>query len=394
MAKRRTSGEGPRRREEPPRPEAPPRAAPDSLGGESFLGGETSYSLDERVRTIALVVIAVVVGGAALHWLASVLVAFALASFLAIALSPMVEGLASRTHLSRPFAVAATMALGALVLVLLGLVVALSVGQLQAELPRYEDNLIALLQRAVDSWPGLPALFGAEPGADAGAILELVLEGVIETTQRATSMVLGVVGALSSQGFSVLIFLMFLLLEHSRERGGLADLLDTRVKRYVAVKVFSSAATGLLVGVTLALLGIDAALVFGLLTFLLNFIPTLGSVVAVLLPLPLVLAGDHGIGVMVAALLVPTAIQFGIGQIWENKKLGDEFDLRASVVLLSLVVFGKLFGLVGMVMAVPITAVVKALLADWPMTAGFARALGGASNMDEAPEHTRGRDLA
>ncbi|MEZ6017336.1 MAG: hypothetical protein R3F49_19640 [Planctomycetota bacterium] len=79
---------------------------------------------------------------------------------------------------------------------------------------------------------------------------------------------------------------------------------------------------------------------------------------------------------MVLAFALPAAIQFAIGQVWENKKLGDEFDLRASIVLLALVVWGQLFGLVGMVLSTPITAVLRSIMVGWPLTAPIASAMG------------------
>ena len=81
--------------------------------------------IDEQVRTVALVVLAVIATGAALHWLSPVLVPFALALFLSIALAPMIDGLARRWHLSRTLAVVVAMLLGGVVLLALGGIVGL-----------------------------------------------------------------------------------------------------------------------------------------------------------------------------------------------------------------------------------------------------------------------------
>ncbi len=323
---------------------------------------------DEQVRTVALIVLAVIATGAALHWLSPVLVPFALALFLSIALAPLIDGLARRWRLSRTLAVVVAMLLGGVVLLALGGIVALSVREFSASSAMYAQNLEALGMRLMD-----PS--GTYFGRDLGQLVDGALESLTGTFQVASAGLLGGLGSILSNGFSVFIFLMFLLLEQRRPEGGLARLLDARVQGYVAIKVLTSGVTGALVGAALALLGIDGALLFGLLTFLLNFIPTLGSIIAVLLPLPIVLAGGHSVTVMVLALMIPTAIQFVIGQVWENKKLGDEFDLRASVVLLALVIFGQIFGLVGMVLSTPITAVLRSILADWPLTAPLAAAM-------------------
>ncbi|MEZ6017335.1 MAG: AI-2E family transporter [Planctomycetota bacterium] len=239
---------------------------------------------DDRVRTAALVVIAVIATGAALHWLAAALVPFALALFLSIALSPVVDALARRWRLSRTGAVLVAMALGGVLVVALGAIVAVTATQITSSADSYAQNLEALGAR----------FMGAD-GTRFGRNLEELIDGALVSIKGAFSalssgLLGGLLGLLSS-GFSVFIFLMFLLLEPRRPEGGLAGLLDARVRGYVAVKMLTSSVTGVLVGGVLAVLGIDGALLFGLLTFLLNFIPTIGSIVAVLLPLPIVLAG-------------------------------------------------------------------------------------------------------
>ena len=123
----------------------------------------------------------------------------------------------------------------------------------------------------------------------------------------------------------------------------------------------------------------------GLLTFLLNFIPTIGSIVAVALPIPLLFATDASVTTIVLALALPSVIQFVVGQIWENKLLGDAFDLRASVVLLALVFWGKVWGVIGMLLATPITAVLKTLMGEWEMTRGLAGAMGQARRAGPSP---------
>jgi len=325
--------------------------------------------LDDQIRTIALVVLAVIATGAALRWLAPALVPFALALFLSIALAPLVDALARRWRLSRTLAVVAAMLLGSALVLALGAIVAVSVRQFSASSGVYAENLETLGAR-------LMGPTGTRFGQDLSQLVDGALASLSETFRTASTELLSALAGLLSSGLSVFIFLMFLLVEQRRPEGGLARLLDARVQGYVAIKVLTSSVTGALVGVTLAALGIDGALLFGLLTFLLNFIPTIGSIIAVLLPLPIVIAGGHSLTVMALALLLPTAIQFVIGQVWENKKLGDEFDLRASVVLLALVIWGQIFGLVGMFLSTPITAVLRAVLADWPLTAPLAAAMG------------------
>jgi AI-2 transport protein TqsA len=162
---------------------------------------------------------------------------------------------------------------------------------------------------------------------------------------------------------------------------------------YLRVKVLASALTGSLVYVILRVIGIDLALVFGLASFFLNFIPNIGSVVAVLLPVPIILlAGSDTVegGVVVKegvtmtgrvlAFGLPVVVQFLVGNVLEPKWMGTSLDLNPIVILLSLIFWGMLWGPIGMLLSVPITWILKALLERFSYTEPLARLLA-----DKAP---------
>lgn len=195
--------------------------------------------------------------------------------------------------------------------------------------------------------------------------------------------------ALLSQGLLVLIFVLFMLLgaaARPRPTSGLWAEVEWRVRRYVAIKVAVSAITGLLVGIVLALLGVDLALSFGLLTFLLNFIPNIGSVVATLLPLPIVLlAPDASPVVIVLAIAIPGTIQFVIGNIIEPRVMGESLDLHPITVLAALILWGMIWGMVGMFIAAPLTAVAKILFEKLDATRPIAAILAGRFDWADEP---------
>lgn len=339
---------------------------------------------ERRVRTICLVVLTAIASGAALYALQDVMVPFALASFLAIAFAPLVDGLAERTRLSRPIAVGVAMLLGALLLAILGGVVASSIR---------EFNASAFSEAASpDSEATITELVLDRLGVPEGSDLRATVGDAAGRIEGALPALVGLLGTFLGQGVTVLIFLMFLLIEQGRPAqrvgsgggsGGAPRLGDTvrdRVKRYISVKVMTSLVTGFGVGGTLWAIGAPMPLLLGLLTFLLNFVPTIGSIIAVALPVPLLLADGAGVGTIALAIAIPSAIQFAVGQVWENKLLGDAFDLRASVVLLALVFWGKVWGIIGMLLATPMTAVLKTLMEDWDITRPLARAMGQATH--------------
>jgi len=348
-----------------PSPAAPRSASPEAP------------STERRIQTVCLLILASIAVGATLQALRDVMIPFALALFLALALSPVVDQLAARTRLSRAVSVALTMLLGALLLVIVGGVVASSLKEFEA---------IGKLSSADQAEGGLGALLETVGLADYADRIEETLRGLLP--QLAS-----VLGVLLSQGVTVLIFLMFLLLEQGRpaRSGGhraaapgegeesMQSTVRDGVQQYISVKMVTSAVTGIAVGSILMALKVPAAVLFGVLTFMLNFIPTIGSVVAVALPVPVLLAGGASLGTLGLAVALPGAVQFAVGQIWENKLLGDRFDLRASVVLLGLVFWGHIWGIVGMILATPITAVLKTLMRGSELTRPVAALMGQSS---------------
>ena len=154
--------------------------------------------------------------------------------------------------------------------------------------------------------------------------------------------------------------------------------IEMRTKRYILTMVFTSSLTGFLVGLTLYFLGVPFAMMFGFLTFLMNFIPSIGSIIATLLPVPVVLLDPKLTPVgMILAVAVPGAIQFTIGNIVQPKIMGRSLDLHPITVLMSLVLFGLIWGIIGMFLATPIAAVLKFLCERFEYTRPVANVLAG-----------------
>jgi predicted PurR-regulated permease PerM len=134
-----------------------------------------------------------------------------------------------------------------------------------------------------------------------------------------------------------------------------------QVQRYLGLKTLTSLATGLLISLWTSLLGLDFAVVWGLLAFLLNYIPNIGSIVAAI---PAVLLGlvQGGIGYALLVALGYIVVNVGIGNFTEPWLMGRTLGLSTLVVFLSLVFWGWMWGSVGMLLSVPLTMIVKILL--------------------------------
>jgi AI-2 transport protein TqsA len=328
-----------------------------------------SASLEQRVQTVCLLVLATVAGAAALWWLRPALLPFVLAVFIAFGLQPLVQVGVARLRLPRGLAVFATGLLALVLLWLVGGLLSTSVAQLAANAPTYQAQIARLIESA------------AGPLAELGIEVPDGLRGAGISGKAIGSILLGATNAvveLASQSLLVTVFVIFLLIGGSDPLTGVWREIELRVQRYLITKAMLSAATGLLVGLTLSLLGVPLALVFGLFAFLLNFIPSIGSVISTLLPIPVVLVSPEiSTTVAVLAIAIPGAIQFAVGSALEPFIMGDSLDLHPIAILIALIFWGMLWGIVGMLLAAPITAVMKILFERLEMTRPLGDLLAG-----------------
>jgi predicted PurR-regulated permease PerM len=180
----------------------------------------------------------------------------------------------------------------------------------------------------------------------------------------------GLASTLSNM-FLIILTMVFILLEATSfpiklraafgERGEdplhLAQV-TAQVQRYLAVKTAVSAVTGIAIAIWTAVLGLDFALVWGLLAFLLNYIPSIGSIIAAV-PAVLLALVQHGPGTAVVVGIGYLVVNTVLGNIVEPNLMGRAVGLSTLVVFLSLVFWGWVWGPVGMLLSVPLTMIIK-----------------------------------
>lgn len=182
-----------------------------------------------------------------------------------------------------------------------------------------------------------------------------------------------------SYAFLVCIFLFFFLIGSGRTKitNDVLKEIQNKISAYLYIHIIMSLVTGFCVWVVYVSCGLDLAIMFAALTVLLNFIPNIGSVVSVLLPLPIAYL-QFGWGVkFVLILALPSIIQFVLGSLIEPKILGEGVDLHPITVIASLIVWGLVWGLPGAFLAVPMTAALRIILARLEPTRPFAELLSG-----------------
>lgn len=312
--------------------------------------------MEHRVQTSCLLILTAIGVAAALHWLRPVMIPFVLAVFISLGLQPLIALQMRRLRLPRSLALLSTLALGVFLLVLLASLVSASVSQLSQNADLYAEQMRKLVQRIVEQLPAF-MLGDMRPDEALRSLTSVPVKSVGGLLVGTTNAIVEVL----SRSLLVLVFVAFLLIGGSSvEATGVWREAEVRVQRFLATKALISAATGLLVGLVLSLLGVELALVFGLFAFLLNFIPSIGSVLATLLPLPVVLFSPSiSTTVAVLAILIPGCIQLLIGNVLEPRIMGSELDLHPVTIVLTLILWGMIWGIVGMFLATPITAVMK-----------------------------------
>ena len=153
------------------------------------------------------------------------------------------------------------------------------------------------------------------------------------------------------------------------------------MQRYLATKTVISLFTGIFVGVPLALMRIEFALLWGLLAFLLNYIPNLGSAFASVPPVLLTLVED-GIGWALGVALVFIVVNAVFGNVVEPYLMGRRLGLSTLVVFLSLVFWGWVWGPIGMLLSVPLTMIIKIMLENTEDLRWIAVLLSGQPTAD------------
>ena len=210
--------------------------------------------------------------------------------------------------------------------------------------------------------------------------------------------------ALSSKFVLTLVFLMFMLLE--------APYLDDKIDRafsgnsaikikkimtsvtdqissYLGTLFLISLATGACAWLALVLLGVELAAGWGVLTFLLNFIPTVGSIIATIPPvLMAALQFSPGYVKPIMVLIALTAIQNTIGTVITPKVVGDRLGLSPVVILLSLLLWGTIWGIPGALLSVPIASIIKIVCENFPSLSPIS-VIMGSGQKPKAPEPPR-----
>lgn len=321
----------------------------------------TTPAPDKAGLHILLKMASLVIILAGIHAAADILVQLLLALFFAIVLNPLVTWLIRR-GIRRPLAITLVVFVMLCVLTALFGVLAASSSEFVAMLPKYNKELTHKILALQDALPFLHMHMSPE------RMLQRMDSEKIMTF--ATALMTQLSGAMASIVLLVMtvVFMLFevrhvpykmrfALANPQIHIAGLHRALKG-VSHYLALKTFVSLLTGLVVWVGLVLMGVQFALMWGVLAFLLNYIPNIGSVISAIPPMiqALLFNGWYEC-LLVGGLFL--AVHMVLGNILEPRLMGKRLGMSTLVVFLSLLVWGWLLGPVGMLLSVPLTSVCK-----------------------------------
>jgi AI-2 transport protein TqsA len=338
-----------------------------------------------RSSRILLVLASLIVVAAGIKAAEDIVVPFLLAVFLATIAATPVYWMQQR-RVPAAIAIVVVMAGFVTVLLALGALVAQSVGEFTARIPFYQSRLTDIVLQVTGWIEGLD--FGIEISTDL-----LLTQFDPGTALAVAGNVLRGLGNTLSNGFLILLTMLFILAEAASFPRKLRAVLPnpdrdlpyfakfaTDMNRYIAIKTTLSAATGVAVWLSLVVIGVDFPVLWGLLAFLLNYIPNIGSIIAAV---PAVLLALVQLDFLAAAMttLCYVVINMLFGNIIEPRLMGRGLGLSTLVVFLSLILWGWLLGPVGMLLSVPLTMTAKLALEASPSGAWLAHLLDEADSV-------------
>ena len=307
------------------------------------------------------------------------LVPFLLAVFLAmISVRPMLW--LQRHKVPSFLAVLMIVVVMMLVLGLVGTILGTSIAEFTAALPGYQARLNVIIEQTLQ----LAARF-VEDGRAIENLSDLIDPG---WAMGLAANLLNALRDVLTNAFLIIFTMVFILLEasgfgtkiHAAFGRRSETFLQARrflqnLGRYLGIKTLVSIATGATAALGTSLIGLDFPLLWGMFAFLLNYVPTIGSIIAAV-PAVLLALVQLGFGEAAATALVFLGINVVFGTIIEPRLMGHGVGISPLVVFLSLIFWGWVFGPVGMLLSVPLTMTLKMALESDPGTRWLAILIG------------------
>lgn len=301
----------------------------------------------------------------------NILVPMLLAVFISIICSYPLNKLRLR-GISKSMSIVIIVACGLIITFLLTLILGNSIGDFSDSMPLYQTKLEELLTRIGTKLE----IFGIDfdhtqwrqyfdPGVALG-FAESLLKGLRSALTNAFLIGLTV----------IFILLEIPVIDEEKMVKNLTSpsnfqIIIQKIQHYFGIKTMTSLVTGIAITIWLLIIGVDYPVLWGLVAFLLNFVPSIGSIIAAI-PAVLLALLINGASIAVLTIAGYLAVNITIGNVVEPRVMGQGLGLRMLVVFVSLVFWGWVLGPIGMLLAVPLTMTLKIMLKSYEQTRPFA----------------------
>ena len=340
-----------------------------------------SFSQASRIMITSAAVVIIIAG---LKEAASFIVPFLMSVFIAVISFPLMWNLQQR-GLPKGLALMAVVLVVVLAGGMLAWLIGTSLTDFSRMLPEYQRKI-------AEEWAFVLQWLNGH-----GVSVSATLKDMIDPTAAVglVSSILKGFGNVLTNSFLILLTVTFILLEAaglvqklpvingelvSSENGeersaSFTHVFVNKLRDYMSMKTIISMLTGVIIGVALWLIGVDYPVLWGVLAFMLNFVPNIGSIIAAV-PAVLLTIVQLGIGPAFLVAAVYVAVNILIGSILEPRFMGKGLGLSTLVVFVSLIFWGWVLGPVGMLLSVPLTITVKLALDSSSETEWLGHLLG------------------
>lgn len=331
---------------------------------------------ESRWIRILLTIIAIPVIVIILKSLKAIFIPLVLAAFLNFVFAPLTAFLRKK-NLHVYLIVLIMLVIMASIMAIITIILGLATNNLITGLPRYQDQMTSLFNEfsvwfnnlamtmdiAMEKIPGLDMSQLLSPGSFS---ISKTISGIMTTTL-----------SIGWNIFLIIVFLMFMIAEsgmltkrlqkvlvkedHANTISTIANI-QVQLQKYLTTKSIISLATAIVGMILMSLYGVDFVLICGILLFVLNFIPNIGSIIASGIPI-IICTLQSGVDfrtISFSLLIISTQMLFG--NVLEPKIQGDNLNLSPITVLIALIFWGWVWGIVGMILAVPITSGINIIL--------------------------------
>jgi predicted PurR-regulated permease PerM len=313
-----------------------------------------------KITLIFLGILVLVAVGVVLKYTAPVILPLVIAWLLSFLIAPVVNFMTARR-------VPTTLAVFIVLIVLLGIIylsgtfLYTRISAFAAAYPKYHTRMTELIA-TISSQMNLSfdPLAGFNWGQSIGRFLVTLSGSIFSFVSKLVLVVIFLFFILLGKPFFKYKILKSFSDDKANQFSQITYSITGQIRRYLSLQFLISFVTGCLVWFVLVLIGVDFAVTWGALAFFLNFIPTVGSIASSIPPIILALVQFYpSLWPAVITLLSILTIQLGMGNGIAPKVLGDQLNLSPVVILLSLLFWGWLWGVVGALLSVPITAALK-----------------------------------